>query len=229
MRALFIQPDESESAGLIGAAMAERGVDLDYFVIQPDFKQTVGSTEFPDITDHDLIVVMGSPWSVYDEKINGWVDPLLMHLRKAVEADRPVLGICFGGQALAAAMGGTVAKGDESEFGWLELESESTVLCGPWFEFHQDVFTVPDEGEELARSAVGPQAFRLGRSLGVQFHPELDSSLLEEWYRAGDEGRLQRSGFDTVTVMAETKELEAAARLRARDLVDWFIDDIARL
>ncbi len=225
MRVLILQPDEYESAGSIGEALVAGGASLDHFVIQSDFTSPPGDVDFPDLSEHDVIVVMGSPWSVYDERIEGWVQPLLAHLRKAVETDVPVLGICFGAQALSAAFGGKVERAGETEFGWYELESESSLLRGPWFEFHHDVFSVPTGAEELARTSAGPQVFRLGRSLAVQFHPELGPELLEKWYQSGDEGRLQRSGLDTVSVMEQTKAFESESADRAARLVGWFLGD----
>jgi GMP synthase-like glutamine amidotransferase len=229
MRALVIQPDEEELPGLVGAALVERGFRLESHVIQPDLHRPEGSADFPALGSHDLIVITGSPWSVYDEPIASWVEALLEHLREAVSRDIPLLGICFGAQAMAAALGGVVTKGQSSEFGWYSIDSTEPVLCGPWFEFHQDVFTVPEGASELARTEVGPQAFSVGRSLAVQFHPEIDSEQLLRWYESGEEGRLQHAGFDTVATLEQTRSLEADARHRVGLLVDWFLTGVARL
>jgi GMP synthase-like glutamine amidotransferase len=229
MQALVIQPDEEELPGLVGAALVARGFSLDTYVIQPDLHRPEGSADFPALGSHDLIVIMGSPWSVYDEPIASWVEPLLGHLREAVSRDVPLLGICFGAQAMSAALGGVVTKGAASEFGWYSIDSSEPALCGPWFEFHQDVFTVPDGATELGRTEVGPQAFSVGRSLAVQFHPEIDSDQLLRWYESGEEGRLQHAGFDTVAALEQTRSLESEARRRVGLLVDWFLTRVANL
>lgn len=229
MQALVIQPDEEELPGLVGAALRQRGFSLDTYVIQPDLHRPEGSTDFPPLGSHDLIVITGSPWSVYDEPIAAWVEPLLDHLRDAVARDVPLLGICFGAQAMSAALGGVVTKGVASEFGWYSIDSNEPALCGPWFEFHQDVFTVPEGATELGRTEMGPQAFSVGRSLAVQFHPEIDSEQLLRWYESGEEGRLQHAGFDTVAALEQTRHLESDARHRVGLLVDWFLTGVAKL
>ncbi len=229
MRALIIQPDAFDTPAMVGEALEDRGVELDTFVIQPDMEQPEGRTDFPPLEDYDLVVVMGSPWSVYDEAVSGWVEPLLETLRTAVSANQPVLGVCFGGQALSAALGGLVERSEETEFGWRDVDSDVPALDGPWFEYHHDVFSIPAGAVELARNEVGSQAFRVGRALAVQFHPELDAGHLTVWFETGDEARLQDSGIDTVAVMKETREREADARRRVRELVDWFLDGVAGL
>ncbi len=229
MRALIIKPDPDEVPGLVGEALAARGFALDEYTIQPDATHPGGDTDFPGLGEHDLLVVTGSPWSVYDPVIKGWVDRVLDHLRAAIAQDVPVLGICFGAQAMSAALGGKVSKADTPEFGWLEIESSIGPLCGPWFEFHEDVFTVPQRAERLAATDVGPQAFRIGRSLAVQFHPELTVDELVAWYASGEEGRLQHSGIDTGAVLAETRRREPDTRVRVGELIDWFLTGVARL
>jgi len=94
----------------------------------------------------------------------------------------PILGVCFGAQALAAALGGTVSRAPRPEIGWHYVETDASWISrGPWFQWHSDRFTVPDGATELARSALAPQAFRHGRSLGVQFHPEVDGDIVSDW------------------------------------------------
>ncbi len=229
MRALFIQPDATEEPGLVGEALVGYGFELDTYIIQPDLTRTEGSTDFPPLGGHDLVVVTGSPWSVFDEEVSSWVTPLVHHIRSAIEADVPILGICFGAQAMSVALGGVVERSNRSEFGWVDIDSTVGPLCGPWFEFHQDVFSTPEGAEELAANEVGPQAFRVGRSLAVQFHPEISAGPLLAWYDSGEEGRLQHAGFDTQRVLDDTIRLEDEARLRVRRLIDWFVEEIAKL
>ena len=107
MRVLFVQHDHVSPAGPVGARFAERGYDVDELVVVPfEHRATPGvDLEFPDPTAYDVVVPMGSPWSVYDESLIGsWMRPELEFLRHAHEHGVSVLGICFGGQALAAAL-----------------------------------------------------------------------------------------------------------------------------
>jgi GMP synthase-like glutamine amidotransferase len=55
---------------------------------------------------------------------------------------------------------------------------------GPWFEWHHDSFTVPPGGKLIAETDVGPQAYVIGRSLGLKFHPEVTPEIVEGWVRA---------------------------------------------
>ena len=130
---------------------------------------------------------------------------------------------------MSAALGGVVSKAEIAEVGWTRIESAVASLRGPWYELHFDVFTVPEGGELLAETSVGPQAFRFGRSLGLQFHPEVDVAHLEMWFNSGDTGRLQAAGIDTVAMMEDTATNQADARRRVGDLVDWFLHEIAEL
>ena len=74
----------------------------------------------------------------------------------------PIYGICYGNQIMAHALGGTVERAREPEIGWHQIVSDvpEVISEGPWMQWHYDVVTVPPGAEELARSAVGPQAWR---------------------------------------------------------------------
>jgi imidazoleglycerol phosphate synthase glutamine amidotransferase subunit HisH len=125
------------------------------------------------------------------------VDAEIEFLRGAVEHDVPVLGLCFGGQALALAAGGAVARSEPPEIGWIEVETSDPELIppGPWLHFHYDLLAPPPGAEVVARSPAGPAAFVLKRSLGLQFHPESTPEIGAEWARL-DAERLERLGID---------------------------------
>src|SRR6202012_2567240 len=101
----------------------------------------------------------------------------------ADEAGVPVLGICFGAQALCAAFGGRVEAMPRHEIGWqLAPPAEgSPIEPGPWLEFHGDRCLLPPQARVLARSDMAVQAFTIGPHLGVQFHPEVDGPELKRW------------------------------------------------
>ena len=119
------------------------------------------TTDFPDVSGFDLVVPMGAPWASYDETIGTWVSPSWSCCARPTATGIPVLGICFGGQLLALAHGGTVAKARQAEFGWVSIESddEALVPTGPWFQWHHDGWTVPPGAREIARNAAASQAF----------------------------------------------------------------------
>lgn len=145
-------------------------------------------------------------------------------LARAVEHDVPVLGLCFGGQALAVVLGGTVERAPVPELGWHEVETTDpdTVAAGPWLQWHFERFTVPPGGQELARSLSGSQAFRHGRHLGVQFHPESTIEIVRGWARS-DRKRLAGLGIDDGEALATSGRRHAAgAAQRAFRLFDAF-------
>jgi GMP synthase-like glutamine amidotransferase len=136
-----------------------------------------------------------------------------------------VLGLCFGGQVLSTALGGEVRRVDTPEFGWHEVDTDlpDAIAPGPWFEWHYDGFTVPEGATEIARTAVSPQAFRAGRSVGTQFHPEITVEIVNLWISM-DERALRAHGVDPAVMAARTEEEAVDNRARSDALVDWFLD-----
>ena len=123
-----------------------------------------------------------------------------------------MLGICFGGQLLARVLGGRSFR-SESEIGWLPVRSDEPSLVpeGPWFQWHFDSFTAPPGAQLIADSPVGPQAYTIGHSLGVQFHPEVTPQIMEAWVTAYRH-ELDQQGVDPDGLLEETR---AVARRRA--------------
>ena len=176
--------------------------------------------EFPDVSNEDLLVVMGSVHSVHDtDTIGSWIGREIAMVGETVDADRPVLGICFGGQVLSAALGGTVEAGDSPEIGWHTINSDQPgcVPEGPWFQWHYDRFSLPDGALELARNNHGIQAFQFRRSLGTQFHPEVTPTLVGHWLdQLGAE--VKDKGVDAEALLAETRRQHPSSARRASSL-----------
>lgn len=230
MRALIIRHDHPSTAGFVGERLARRGFELVEMLVVPeaDYERPGVTAVFPDPCGFDVVVVLGAPWSVYDTAtIGAWIDDELALLRKASAADVPVLGICFGGQAMAAALGGAVERAERPEIGWTDVRSDDPALIseGPWFQWHFDRIVVPPEAREIARSDVGPQAYVIGRSLGVQFHPEVTPEIVRAWLDHGGLPQALRHGHDP----EELTRPRAGAREQAYRLVDTFLDRIARI
>ena len=215
MRVIIVRHHQEDSAGFIAAAFQARGAELTEHLIPQD-----GPLPAPDGFDH--IVVLGAAFSVYsDGAVSAWIADELAWLRQADEAGVPVLGICFGAQALAAAFGGGVEAAARREIGWTMIDSldHELVPPGPWLEFHGDRCLLPRQARLLARSDVGAQAFSIGRHLAVQFHPEVDGEQLVLWLDAGGREMAEREGQDPDQLVAETIAQEPAARDRADALV----------
>lgn len=228
MRTLFIQQDHVSPPGPVGAAFARRGYEVECLLVVPAdrFADPAVSVRFPDPRDYDAIVAMGAPWSVYDTAAIGtWIDAELTFLRAAVAAEVPVLGICFGGQALASALGGSVVRADRPELGWTTLDSDRPDLipAGPWFEWHVDRWERPPGATPLARTEVCEQAFLAGRSLAVQFHPELTPEMLAGWLANGGDRHARDLGGDPDQLVADTARQADAAAQRADALVETLL------
>lgn len=232
MRVLFIEHDHCSPTGLVGERFAQRGYDVTELVVVPEsrYHDPGVQVSLPDPAAFDVIVPMGAIWSVYDHALIGsWLEPELDLLRAAHRLAIPVLGICFGGQALAMALGGSVSAASQPEIGWREIATADPALIepGPWFEYHYDSWTPPAGARSLARTAVAPQAFTAGNSLALQFHPEVTPAVLQCWLDNGGAADLAKAGLSAAELLAQTTQLMSEAAARAYRLVDVFLDVIA--
>lgn len=228
MRALVISHDPSEVAGRVGLRLEQHGYRLEVLTVCEDTDRPVSHTPFPDPGRYDLVVAMGAPWSVYDSATIGtWIGRECTFVREVHERGVPYLGICFGAQVLSAALGGTVEPAPRPELGWVSVDTDDpdVVATGPWFQWHQDRFSVPAGAKEIARNDVGPQAFRMGRSLGVQFHPEVDAALLRSWLPADAplDPLFDQLGVDPESVIEQAAGEAERARRDTERLVDAFL------
>ena len=109
----------------------------------------------PDPRDADFAVALGSGATATGSGPE-WVEREIEWLRAADAAALPVLGICFGAQALAAALGGCVHRARTPELGWVTVETADAehVPAGPWMAWHEDRFTLPPLAYELASQRV---------------------------------------------------------------------------
>ena len=217
MRVVVIRHHGVDSAGFIGDAFEARGAALAVHLF-PDH----GPLPALDGVDH--VVLLGAVSSVNDPE--PWIAAELAWLRAADQAGVPVLGICFGAQALCAALGGRVEAMDRKEIGWTLVDSldHGVIPVGPWLEFHGDRCLLPATATVLARNDAGVQAFRIGRHLAVQFHPEVDGPQLKRWLDAGGDQDAERLGLDPGQFLADTIREEPAARARADRLVAAALD-----
>ncbi|MCX4695628.1 type 1 glutamine amidotransferase [Streptomyces sp. NBC_01408] len=233
MQALIIKHEHLSTPGYVGERLTERGYDLTELVVVPEERFTdPGVTgSFPAASAYDLIVALGAPWSVdHVELIGPWITPEVELLCSAHAAGIPVLGICFGGQALATALGGRVERSPRFELGWTRVDTDDDRLvpAGPWFQFHGDRWHLPPGAREIARNSVCSQAFVHGRSMGLQFHPELTPAVLEQWLVHGGEAMAKDAGLVPAELMARTWAEARHARARAHALVDAFLALAAR-
>jgi len=187
MTGLVLQTQADAPAGLLARWAQRRGFALREF-------RTDGDEAWPDPREFDFVVALGSSATATGSGPE-WVEREIEWLRAADEADVPVLGICFGAQALARALGGSVLRLPKPEVGWVTVDSNDTdrIPSGPWMEWHEDGFTLPPLAYELASNEFGVQAFCHCRHLAVQFHPEVTPAIVASWSKSDHED-MRRAG-----------------------------------
>jgi GMP synthase (glutamine-hydrolysing) len=139
----------------------------------------VSQGQFPPDFEYDGVVVTGSAASAYWD--DEWIREAGEWVREAHDRGLPILGVCFGHQLLAAALGGTVEDMDGYEIGYRDVEHDDSPLfegIGEQFTVfttHGDAVTeLPEEADLIAENDYGIHGFRVGHAFGVQFHPEYD-------------------------------------------------------
>lgn len=230
---LFIEHDHVSEAGPIWEQFVNRGYEITRFHIvdEENFNTPNVNVSWPDLLSFDVVVVMGAPWGAWeDERIGNWLLPELALMKEVHNAGVPILGICFGGQLMARALGGSVGRAPKAEVGWFEIQSEDETLIsqGPWFQYHWDRWVTPSGAIECAKTDLSPQAFTYGRTLALQFHPEIDPYVLDLWLEMdGGCAEVEGEGLNVEDLRIETRIQEPFSNKRARDLVDQFLDRIA--
>ncbi len=232
-KVLFIYNEHLATEALLGEAFAEQGFDIDTFEVVPAERidNPALDVTFPDPAGYDVIVPLGARWPVYDDALrHTWVGSEAQLVRDAADAGVPLLGVCFGGQLLAQAFGGSVQRSTVPEIGWYDVESDNPDLVpgGRWFQWHFDRWTLPPGATEIARTANSSQAFVLGRALALQFHPEIDIALLELWLADDRDGEVVDAGLSHDELRKHTTELADDAATRIRALVRGFLTHVAR-
>ena len=205
----------------IGETPAQENLERETAAETTAFKASEGDIP-PPPTDEawrfDAVIVSGSQASVYEDR--EWIHELTAWARQVHAGGIPTLGICWGHQFLAQALGGRIVAMDEYELGYEQITqaAESRLLAGLpaaflAFETHSDrVYELPEGARLLAENDRGIQAFELGQTYGVQFHPEYDLETAEHVTRRKDlpEERIQ-AALDGITAEASEEAKEATA------------------
>lgn len=157
----------------------------------------------PEPDQFDWLVIMGGPMNIYEEKQYPWLGYEKDCIRKAIEQDKVVLGICLGAQLIADVLGGKVTKNPVAEIGWLPVTLYKEKIQGkffdgfpesfPVFQWHNDTFSMLGEESVCIASSEGcpHQAFMYrDRVFGFQFHLESTAASINSLlYHCADELR----------------------------------------
>ncbi|MEZ5257883.1 MAG: gamma-glutamyl-gamma-aminobutyrate hydrolase family protein [Ilumatobacteraceae bacterium] len=190
MRVLVIGNRGDSDPGFIGRRFEELGASLDPWERELD--------EWPPpeelLAGVDHLVLLGSEWSVYWPEHAGPVERESQLARAAVAAGVPVLGICYGAQLLAHALGGAVGPAATPEIGWYTVDPvgdhplHAVLTPGPWMQWHSDVIDPPPGAAVLARSPVGAGldvARGARRPVPPRGHPDDGRAVVRRVARAG--------------------------------------------
>jgi GMP synthase-like glutamine amidotransferase len=182
MRAHYFQHVPFEGLGCIRPWLVAAG----YEVTCTRFFE---SADLPQLKEIDFLIAMGGPMSVNDEEELPWLVAEKRFIRRALEAGKPVLGICLGAQLIASALGARVYPNELKEIGWFPLRGigggadrfrfPGTIQAFHW---HGETFDLPPGAVHLARSdGCENQAFQIGRTaIGMQFHLETTPEAAEK-------------------------------------------------
>ena len=199
---LAIQNDETDAPHLVGRWLEELGFESQ--VLRAYAGEAV-PRQVPD--DIAALIPLGGHMNATEDHLHPWLAPERVLLKDAIDRDIPILAICLGTQLLAVAGGGRVERADIGEVGIYSIYGvnepdpiftlNSELIVAQW---HEDqVVELPVGSTLLASSDLCKnQIYRLGtKSYGVQFHPEIDLSIVKWWEAEADNAFLD-SGKPTI-------------------------------
>lgn len=175
---LVIQNARLEGTGTIGELLQSDGFSIQTILAKKE--------KIPPL-NHELVLVLGAPESANDD-LQYLKDEMAL-IKEAVQKNIPTLGICLGSQLMAKALGAKVYPGPKKEIGFYHdvvYDEKSSLFSGiksPFtvFHWHGDTFDIPPGAHRLAHSESYNQAFRYGTAVGLQFHLEVDSDIIQSW------------------------------------------------
>ncbi len=176
---LILQNSKIEVSGVLGTLLESDGFSIRTIFAK---EEKIPSENF------SLVIVLGAAESAND------LNPYLLGeqnlIKKSVEENIPVLGICLGSQLIAKTFGGTVFSGSKKEIGFyddIEFDNSCALFSGiqnpmTVFHWHGDTFTLPENSIRLAHSKnYDNQAFQIESAVGLQFHLEVDRTIVNLW------------------------------------------------
>jgi len=201
---LVIQNTRIEEIGYLGELLNNDG-----FAIH---SVNAKHEKLPD-KNYSFVVILGAPESANDDL------PYLQEeqklIKKTVDDDIPVLGICLGSQLIAKTFGGKVYRGPKKEIGFyhdLRIDNNSKLFSGftnPFtvFHWHGDTFDLPEQAVRLVHSENYPnQAFQINSAVGLQFHLEVNAEMVNLWLDKTQEKLQQIPYIDPQKIRSDIDE-----------------------
>jgi GMP synthase (glutamine-hydrolysing) len=180
---LVLRHGDDIPLGYLGDALDEAGVDRHEVLLHR-------GDEPPPGRDWKAVVVLGGSMGVYDEERYGWLRREKAFVGDAASRGIPILGICLGSQLLAEVLGARAYLAEDGpEIGHIQPSLTDAGSADPVLRhldvpvpvWHRDTWDVPPGATLLAKSERFPHAFRRGKVVAIQAHPEADTEIVAAW------------------------------------------------
>ena len=217
---LIVQNTTIEGSGYLGELLKDDGFSIHSVHAKHE--------KVPE-KENSLVVILGAPESANDNL------PYLQQeqklIKKSVDNNTPVLGICLGSQLIAKTFGAKVFSGPKKEIGFfndLVPESNSSLFSGfenPFtvFHWHGDTFDLPEGAIRLASSEIYPnQAFQFKSAVGLQFHLEVSEEMVNLWLDRTEEKLQSISYIDPQKIRYEIDENISIVKTNMRNFYNNF-------
>lgn len=229
MRVLAIVHQPDAGPGVFATAITAAGHQLDEWLLP------AGAEPPADPHGYDAVLTLGGSMNADQRERHPWLAAEERLLAELIDAGKPLLGLCLGGQLVASAAGSKVRRAARPEIGWLPVElteegSRDPLLAplAPRFEafqWHRYEFPLPPGAVPLALTEVCLQAARVGeRAWALQFHPEVSAADAASWiadYRSDEDA--VGIGVDPAALGAETEAKIAAFNRLGQELCDRWL------
>ncbi|MBM4315800.1 MAG: type 1 glutamine amidotransferase [Deltaproteobacteria bacterium] len=226
MHVLVVKNTSSEGPGTIEDHLREE--QIPYSIIDLSIGDPI-----PKIDTFTHLVIMGGPMAVYEMNDFPYLVGEAELIHAAINADKPILGVCLGAQMLAHVLGARVYPGSCKEIGWYEVTLTGEGMSDPCisalalpdrhaarvFQWHGDTFDLPERSVRLSSSSLYPnQAFRHGDKVyGLQFHIEVTPVMVRDWLA-------HEQGIDRASISAGSERLFVSYRRRAMKFYEYFFE-----
>jgi GMP synthase-like glutamine amidotransferase len=201
---LLVQNTRIEGSGYLGELLTNDGFTI---------RLVNAKHEILPEKDYSLVVILGASESANDNLPYLQAEQKL--IKKSVDDDIPVLGICLGSQLIAKTFGAKIYRGPHKEIGFyhdLIIDNNSKLFTGfenPFtvFHWHGDTFDLPKGATRLAHSEYYlNQAFQINSAIGLQFHLEVNEEMVNLWLDKTQEKLRQISYIDPQKIRSDIYE-----------------------
>ena len=171
----------------------------------------------------DSYIVLGGHMGSYDDEKFSYLQAEKLWLKKAINEDTKILGICLGSQLIADAMGGKAYLSEKIEFGFKNLNFlvEDTLFEDfkntKVFSWHRDTFDIPP-GATLVAKTEFPQIYIIKNTTALQFHPEIKTDLFKAWY----DSDLSKQELKSYDVQSEVRYLNNNSQQLELSMINFY-------